>query len=1008
MTAVISDAKTEVDVLFKEITVCHMSLDNCPFPKERKSVFPLRHKLVRAQRQMQPRIVILYVLFVSVLHTNGDTLQVLRELWTSFNVCFLGSQDYWIGTDFCNASDFIGLTCAVGEVTSITLSAPTISNGTIAFIIGNLTMLTSLSLQGVGLTGSIPESVSSLIQLTNLNLRNNQLTGFIPDLSDLKSLEILNLGDNRLSGSIPAWIGQSKRLRTVELSSNHLNGSLPDMTQLTSLLSFSAGTNQLNSSLDTLCSLQSLDHLDLRHNLITGSIPNCISSWNNISYLDLSYNSISGNVPPITSRRLRWLDLSNNIIDSLGQDCLPTDIPDNYFCNLQYNNFPCFPAQKSLTCYITCSNSITQSQTYLETATIAPELLPGVIASITQNLLSQSNPSFQISTKNVSLFVNTFTMSTVESITLSLPHSDLSALIPRSVVDLPKVTVSISSIAFNPFESIDGTITYGKVVGVTLYDTYGQLKVNDTLDHITINMGPLPLLPSNFTPTCLYWNEISRKWAADGCNTSIYNETISCLCHHLTNFTIGAPPPDVTPIPSSPASNGASHNLIIVSVCVVVGVLLLASAITVSLIFYLRIRRARGKNRKSVILSTDMTEKINYTKLIYEGNGQVWQAIYNGTTVVAVKKLEEEKLMAELSAIRKLHHPNIVMFVGDDIAEGCIVTEWMSEGDLHETLNRTPLHTRAILKIASDVTNGLYYLESVNMFHSCITPRKVLMKYEGSEYVAKLGGASHIVKLDSTVPARTLCGAHTAPEIPSCRKYEKTCHVWSFGVLLWSITHNRTDIYDMDAQERISGLIAKGERIFKTNPSIDDRLLFLINQCTRGDPEMRPSLGDITKRLLTARRTDSQPSAFRSEEPSADNYGIIEDLARACALLSMPCGPLVTLTENFALTDDWQTFTLSERHLFIFFLFYFLSVPYHADDEVPAPGLQCQPHHIVSASMRSEANRVKTFIRATSSLTPLTGLSLRSNAVTTVRMWPLKIIMQGPCVPFPFLEAVQN
>ncbi|KAJ3069131.1 hypothetical protein HDU99_003014, partial [Rhizoclosmatium hyalinum] len=105
-----------------------------------------------------------------------------------------------------------------------------------------LTRLTSISLQSIGLTGSIPELPSNLLRvnfknnnlkgsipslppgLISLDLSLNQLIGSIPDLpSTLQSLTIWN---NQLTGSIPTLVAG---MTTLILTQNQLSGSIPDL-----------------------------------------------------------------------------------------------------------------------------------------------------------------------------------------------------------------------------------------------------------------------------------------------------------------------------------------------------------------------------------------------------------------------------------------------------------------------------------------------------------------------------------------------------------------------------------------------------------------------------------------------------------------------------------------------------------------------------------------------------------------------------------------------------------
>ena len=58
-----------------------------------------------------------------------------------------------------------------------------------------------------------------------LSLSSNHLTGRIPNnLSELESLEVMELSHNELSGALPSWL---KELDFVELTHNHMSGTVP-------------------------------------------------------------------------------------------------------------------------------------------------------------------------------------------------------------------------------------------------------------------------------------------------------------------------------------------------------------------------------------------------------------------------------------------------------------------------------------------------------------------------------------------------------------------------------------------------------------------------------------------------------------------------------------------------------------------------------------------------------------------------------------------------------------
>ena len=72
---------------------------------------------------------------------------------------------------------------------------------------GHLTNLTSLSLGGNDLSGSIPVELGDLTNLTGLSLSNNDLSGAIPvELGDLTNLTGLSLYNNFVGFDSWSWV----------------------------------------------------------------------------------------------------------------------------------------------------------------------------------------------------------------------------------------------------------------------------------------------------------------------------------------------------------------------------------------------------------------------------------------------------------------------------------------------------------------------------------------------------------------------------------------------------------------------------------------------------------------------------------------------------------------------------------------------------------------------------------------------------------------------------------
>jgi len=243
------------------------------------------------------------------------------------------------------------------------------------------------------LTGQIPSWCYSLPSLLYLDLSDNQLRGFIGEFSTY-SLQYLLLSNNKLQGNFPNSIFQLQNLTSLSLSSMDLSGNvafhqfskLKDLTNLdlshNSLLSvnfennfdcilpylqylilsscninfnFESSVDHMFPSLQSLhlsssnvssfpkflASLESLQDLDLSHNIIRGSIPkwfheNLLHSWYSIRSIDLSFNKLQGHLP-IPPNGIEIFLVSNN--ELTGHISLAMCSADTLFIlNLARNN----------------------------------------------------------------------------------------------------------------------------------------------------------------------------------------------------------------------------------------------------------------------------------------------------------------------------------------------------------------------------------------------------------------------------------------------------------------------------------------------------------------------------------------------------------------------------------------------------------------------------------------------------------------------------------------------
>lgn len=157
------------------------------------------------------------------------------------------------------------------------------------YSIRSFLLLKTLSLSGLQILGSFPNSICNLSHIVQLDLSVNKFTGdFSSVMSNLPAkLAILNLNWNSLTGQFPSHTGN---LTQLHLSLNFLNGTLPF----------------------TMSVLPKLRILELSGNAFDGHIPYWLFSSQFITRLDLSENRLRGQIMEFTAKSLVEINLSSN------------------------------------------------------------------------------------------------------------------------------------------------------------------------------------------------------------------------------------------------------------------------------------------------------------------------------------------------------------------------------------------------------------------------------------------------------------------------------------------------------------------------------------------------------------------------------------------------------------------------------------------------------------------------------------------------------------------------
>lgn len=230
--------------------------------------------------------------------------------------------------------------------------------------------VTQIQVQGVGLSGPLPQNFNQLTALVNLGLQKNNFTGALPSFSGLSnlqyafldynefdtipadffnglsSLQVLALDNNNLNsssgwmfpaqlqdsaqltnlscmycnlvGPLPSFLGNFSSLSNLKLSMNNLSGEIPDTfsrMNLQTLWLNNQNGGGFTGTIDVVTTMESLTSLWLHGNQFTGRIPDNIGNLTLLKDLNLNGNLLVGLIPDsLASMDLNNTDLRNNLL----------------------------------------------------------------------------------------------------------------------------------------------------------------------------------------------------------------------------------------------------------------------------------------------------------------------------------------------------------------------------------------------------------------------------------------------------------------------------------------------------------------------------------------------------------------------------------------------------------------------------------------------------------------------------------------------------------------------
>ncbi|KAK7850234.1 putative leucine-rich repeat receptor-like protein kinase [Quercus suber] len=748
--------------------------------------------------------------------------------------------------------------------------------GSIPDTIGNLKLLTILSLNNNSFNGPIPASIGFLSQLFWLDLANNQLEGHLPvsnatapgldmllhakhfhlennKLSGNIPPELFNssmilihliLRSNELTGRIPSSLGLVQTLEVIRLDRNSITGPMPsNLSSLVNVGELYLSNNNLSGPIPNLTGMKSLNYLEMENTQLQGEVPVSLFSLPNLQTLLLKNNQLNGSLDIGTtySNQLRLIDLQNNSISAF------TEIAGGYNQTL-----------------ILVGNTICEKQNIKRSyCTVSQPNNDPSYSTPPKNCQPISCSSTQVSSPNCLCaypYSGTlvFRATSISDLGLSGYYIDLEAELMKSFEKLPVNSVSLSNPTKDDSEDFK--------IRLQIFPS-GQGCFNRTglsqVGFMFSNQSFKP--PQDFGP---YY------FLADHVPYDCYAETKKSLS---IGVIIGA------------AAGGT----------VLLLLLLLAGVYA----FRQKRRAERASEQLNPFSQWDpnggsggipqlkaarcfsFEELKKYTNKFSEENsigsggyGKVYWGTLPTGQPIAIKRAQKESLQGghefktEIELLSRVHHKNLVSLVGFCFEQGeqMLVYEYVSNGTLKDSLSGKSgikLDWMRRLKVALGAARGLAYLHELAnppIIHRDIKSTNILLDERINAKVADFGLSKPMGDNERDHVTTQVKGTmgYLDPEYYMTQQLTEKSDVYSYGVVMLELVTARMPIERGKYIVRVVQMaMDKTKVLYNLHEILDpaiglqtslkglEKFVDLALRCVEDSGANRPAMGDVVKEI---------------------------------------------------------------------------------------------------------------------------------------------------------------
>jgi serine/threonine protein kinase len=245
---------------------------------------------------------------------------------------------------------------------------------------------------------------------------------------------------------------------------------------------------------------------------------------------------------------------------------------------------------------------------------------------------------------------------------------------------------------------------------------------------------------------------------------------------------------------------------------------------------------------------------------VYKGlNAKTGQpvAIKVIATGIANQPRFRRRFAAEIEALKRLRHPNIVSLIGYGEEKGLLFysMEYVPGKSLHEHLrSKKQLHWQDALRIGIETTAALKHAHNIGIIHRDLKPANLMLDTDGTVKLTDFGIAKLFGSTDETAVGAVIGTAdYMPPEQAEGKPVTVRSDLYSLGCMLFALLSGRPPFTGKSVPEVLYSVrFSPVPDLRQFNDHLPDQLVDLIHQLLEKDPQKRPPTALVVGNRLKA------------------------------------------------------------------------------------------------------------------------------------------------------------